>query len=75
MLKNPEWEKNIFNTVENFTANCFSGQGEKISNTVYSKHQIARAAFRLWVNCNRHKTGDIYRNINTTKKDFKYSLR
>jgi len=42
---------------------------------VKSKHQIAKAAFRLWVNCNRPKTGDIYRNMTETKKDFKYSLR
>ena len=27
------------------------------------------------VNCNRPKTGDIYRNMTETKKDFKYSLR
>jgi len=39
---------------------------------VESKHQIAKAAFRLWVNCNR---GDIYRSMTITKKDFKYSLR
>ena len=42
---------------------------------VKSKHQIAKAAFRLWLNCNRPKTGDIYRNMTETKKDFKYSLR
>jgi len=42
---------------------------------VKSKHQIAKAAFRLWVNCNRPKTGDIYRNMTETKKGFKYSLR
>jgi len=42
---------------------------------VKSKHQIAKAAFRLWVNCNRPKTGDIYRTMTKTKKDFKYSLR
>jgi len=28
--------KNIFNTVDNFTANFFPGQGEKNFNTVYS---------------------------------------
>jgi len=42
---------------------------------VKSKHQIAKVAFQLWVNCNRHKTGDIYRNMTKTKKDFKYSLQ
>jgi len=42
---------------------------------VKSKHQIAKAAFRLWVNCNRPMTCDIYRNMTKTKKDFKYSLR
>jgi len=42
-------------------------------NSVFkSKHQIAKAAFRLWVNCNRPKSGDIYRNMTETKKDFKY---
>ena len=29
------------------------------NSVVKSKHQIAKAAFRLWVNCNRPKTGDI----------------
>ena len=38
------------------------------SSVVKSKHQIAKAAFRLWVNCNRTKTGDIYRNMTKTKK-------
>ena len=42
---------------------------------VKSKHQNAQAAFRLWVNCNRPKTGDIYRNMTETKKDFKYLLQ
>ena len=42
---------------------------------VKSKHQIAKADFRLWVNCSRPKTGGIYRNMANTKKDFKYSLR
>ena len=42
---------------------------------VKSKHQIAKAAFRPWVNCNRPKTGDMYRNMTKTKKDFTYSLR
>jgi len=41
---------------------------------VKSKHHFAKAAFRLWVNCNRPKIGDIYRNMTKTKKDFKYSL-
>jgi len=45
------------------------------NSVVKSKHQIAKAAFRLWVNCNRPKTGDIYRNMTETTKDFKYSLR
>jgi len=45
------------------------------NSVVKSKHQIAKAALRLWVNCNRPKTGDIYRNMTKTKKDFKYSLR
>ena len=40
-----------------------------------SKHQIAKAAFRLWVNCSRPKTGGIYRNMANIKKYFKYSLR
>ena len=39
------------------------------NSVVKSKHQIAKAAFRLWVNCNRLKTGDIYRNMTETKKD------
>ena len=42
---------------------------------VKSNHQIAKAAFWLWVNWSRPKTGDIYRNMANTKKDFKYSLR
>jgi len=42
------------------------------NSVVKSKHQIAKAAFRLWVNCNIPKTGEIYRNM--TKKDFKHSL-
>ena len=37
---------------------------------VKSKHQIAKAAFLLRVNCNRPKTGDIYRNMTQTKKRF-----
>ena len=28
------------------------------NSVVKSKHQIAKTAFRLWVNCNRPKTGD-----------------
>jgi len=35
---------------------------------VKSKHHIAKAAFRLWVNCKRSKTGGIYRNMAKTKK-------
>ena len=42
------------------------------NSVVKSKHQIAKAAFRLWVNYSRPKTGDIYRNMTETKKDFKY---
>jgi len=38
------------------------------NSVVKSKHQIAKAAFRLWVNCNRPKTGDIYKNMTKTKK-------
>jgi len=38
------------------------------NSVVKSKHQIAKAAFWLWVNCNRRKTGDIYRNMTKTKK-------
>jgi len=38
------------------------------NSVVKSKHQIAKTAFRLWVNCNRPKTGDIYRNTTKTKK-------
>jgi len=34
------------------------------------KHQIAKAAFRLWVNCNRPKTGGIYKNMANIKKIF-----
>jgi len=30
------------------------------NSVVKSKHQIAKAAFQLWVNCNRPKTGDVY---------------
>ena len=45
------------------------------NSVVKSKHQIAKAAFRLRVKCNRPKTGDICRNMTITKKDFKYSLR
>ena len=45
------------------------------NSVVKSKHQIAKAAFRIWVNCNGPKTGDIYRNMTKTKKDFKYSLQ
>jgi len=45
------------------------------NSVVRSKHQIAKAAFRLWVNCNRPKTGGMYRNMANMKKDFKYSLR
>jgi len=45
------------------------------NSVVKPKHQIAKAAFRLWVNCNRPKTSDIYRNMTKTKKDYKYSLR
>ena len=45
------------------------------NSVVKSKHQLAKAAFRLWVNRSRPKTGDIYRNMTKTKKDFKYSLR
>ena len=41
---------------------------------VKSKHQIAKAAFWLWVNCNRPKTGGIYRDMAKTKQKFKYSL-
>jgi len=44
------------------------------NSVVKSNHQIAKAIFRLWVNCNRPKTGGIYRNMANTKKDFKYSL-
>jgi len=42
---------------------------------VKSKHQIEKAAFWLWINCSRPKTGSIYRNTVKTKKYFKYSLR
>jgi len=42
---------------------------------VKSKHKVAKAAFRLWINCSGPKTGDIYRTMANTKKDFKYSLR
>jgi len=42
---------------------------------VKSKHQIAKAAFWLWVNRNRSKTDGIYKNMVKTNKDFKYSLR
>ena len=45
------------------------------NSVVKSKHQMAKAAFRLWVNCNIPKTGGIYWNMTKTKKDFKYSLR
>jgi len=42
---------------------------------VKSKHQIAKAPFWVWVNCNRPKTGGVYRNMIETKKDFIHSLR
>jgi len=35
---------------------------------VKSKHQTAKATFQLWVNCNRPRTGGIYRNMVKTKK-------
>jgi len=35
---------------------------------VKSKHQIAKTAIWLWVNCNRPKTGGIYRNMVKKKK-------
>ena len=38
------------------------------NSVVKSKHQIAKAAFRLGGNCNRPKTGVIYRNMTETKK-------
>jgi len=41
------------------------------NSVVKSKHQIAKAAFWLWVKCSRPKTGGIYRNMVKTKKDFK----
>jgi len=37
--------------------------------------KLQKAAFRLWINCSRPKTGGIYRNMANTKKGFKYSLR
>ena len=37
------------------------------NSVVKSKHQIAKAIFRLWVNCNRPKIDDIYRNMTKTK--------
>ena len=37
-----------------------------------NSREIRKAGRRL---CNRPKTGDIYRNMTETKKDFKYSLR
>jgi len=33
------------------------------TSVVKSKHQIAKAAFWLWLNCNRPKTGAIFRNM------------
>ena len=45
------------------------------NSVVKSKHQFAKAAFRLWVNCNRPKWGGIYSNLAKTKKDVKYLLR
>ena len=44
------------------------------NSVVKSKHQIAKAAFRFWVNCSRPKTGGTYRNMANTRKYFKYSL-
>jgi len=38
------------------------------NSVVKSKHQIVKAAFRLWVNCGRPKAGGIYRNMANTKK-------
>jgi len=43
------------------------------NSVVKSNHQMTKAAFRLWVNCNRPKTGGIYRNMTKTKKHFKCS--
>jgi len=40
------------------------------NSVVKSKYEIAKAAFRLWVKCNRPKTTDIYRNMTKTKKRF-----
>jgi len=37
------------------------------NSVVKSKHQIAKAAFWLWVNFDRPKTGGIYRNMVKTK--------
>jgi len=37
--------------------------------------QSCGIALWLWVNCNRTKTGGIYRNMVKTKKDFNYSLQ
>ena len=38
------------------------------NSVVKSKHQIAKAAFRLWVTCNRPKTGGLCRHMTKTKK-------
>jgi len=44
------------------------------NSVVKSKHQIAKVAFRLWVNCHRLKSGEIYRNMTKTKKYFSVRL-
>jgi len=44
------------------------------NSVVKAQHQIAKAAFWVWVNCNRHKTGDIHENMVKTNKDLKHSL-
>ena len=45
------------------------------NSVVRFKHQIARAAFLMWVNHNRPKSGFVYINMTESRKDFKYVLR
>ena len=66
------------------TSSTFKTLGEKNAgkfnifgwnSLVKSKHQTAKAAFWLWINCSKPKIGGIYKNMVKTKKQFKHSLR
>jgi len=47
--------KNIFNKVDNFTANSFPGQGEKNFNTIYSSSKGNYRKVLVWENTTRKK--------------------